>query len=108
MPAQYDRRVPLVATPEFLEAYQRLDHSGLERVDSAIVRLASDPSSAWARQNGVRGEQGSAWLIIVRCQTNDWALYWDQPDPDGPVRLLLLLSRQVVGLVAARSSPRGR
>jgi len=85
--------VPFVATPEFLEAYQRLDHSALERVDGAIVRLAGDPSSAWARQNRVMGKQGSAWLIIVRCRTNDCALHWDQPDPDGPVRLLLLLSR---------------
>jgi hypothetical protein len=62
-------------------------------VDEAISLLAGDPSSAWARQSRAIGEQGSAWLIIIRCRTGDCALYWDQPDPDGPARLLLLLSR---------------
>ncbi|HSQ36593.1 MAG TPA: hypothetical protein VLS92_01735 [Acidimicrobiia bacterium] len=82
-----------VATPEFRDAYGRLDQRAAERVDEAIWRLAGDPSSAWARQNRVLGERGAAWLIIVRHPTGDCALYWDQPDPAGPVQLLLLLDR---------------
>jgi hypothetical protein len=85
--------VQLVATPEFREAYERLAQATLEQVDQAILRLADNPSSAWARQNRGIGEQGAAWLIIIRCRTGDCALYWDQPDPTGPVQLLLLLAR---------------
>jgi len=85
--------VLFLATPEFREAYERPDVGTVTRVDDALRRSADGPSSAWARQNRVVGEQGSAWLIITRCGTGDYALYWDQPDPDGPVRLLLLLSR---------------
>jgi hypothetical protein len=83
----------LVATPEFREAYERLDYGIAERVDEALCRLLADPSSAWTRQNRVVGEQGSAWLIIIRHPTGDCALYWDQPDPAGPLRVLLLLAR---------------
>jgi len=39
------------------------------------------------------GEQGSAWLVIIRYGTGDHALYWDRPDPSKPLRLLLLLAR---------------
>jgi len=83
----------LVATPEFREAYERLAYGVVERVDEALCHLLADPSSAWARQNRVVGEQGSAWLIIIRHPAGDCALYWDQPDPVGSIRLLLLLSR---------------
>jgi hypothetical protein len=85
--------VQLVATPGFREAYERLDQATLGTVNEAILRLAEDPSSVWARQNRVLGKQGTAWLIIIRCRTRDCALYWNQPDPTGPVQLLLLLAR---------------
>jgi hypothetical protein len=84
--------VPLVATPGFPEAYERLDQATLGKVNEAILRLAEDPSSAWARHNRVLGEQGAAWWIIIRCRTKDCALYRDRPDPTGPVQLLLLLA----------------
>lgn len=87
------RRVEFLATPGFREAYRRLDQRAADVVDEALHRLADDPSCAWARQNRVVGEQGSAWLIIIRHPTGECALYWDQPDPGGPLRLLLLLAR---------------
>ncbi|MEK7252798.1 MAG: hypothetical protein AAB198_06100 [Actinomycetota bacterium] len=83
-----------VATPEFLERYERLSDPAAECVDDAIRRLTADPGSAWARQNRVVGEHGSAWLFPIRCGQEDCALYWRQPEShDDPIQLLLLLER---------------
>ena len=80
------------ATPEFLEQYEQPDHTVVECVDRAILRLSGDPASAWARQNRVVGDQEAAWLIVLQCGEG-LGLYWWQPVPTEPIHLLLLLPR---------------
>jgi hypothetical protein len=83
--------VGFVATPEFIERYLGLDLASAACIDGAIVRLEAEPASAWARRNRVVGEQGTAWIVEVRCPAGDYRLYWTQPTPEGPLQLLLLL-----------------
>lgn len=80
-----------VTTPEFVERYLKLDFASAACVDRAIVRLEADPAAAWARRNRVVGEQGAAWIVEVRCPEGAYRLYWDQPTPEGPLLLLVLL-----------------
>lgn len=81
-----------MVTPEFVERYEHLDDSTASCVDDAIRRVVADPDSAWARQNRVVGEQGWAWLVVIRCDREDLALYWEQASPDDPLVFLLLLA----------------
>jgi len=85
--------VEFVVTPEFLQAYGRLDAVEAECLDRAIQRLVRDPSTAWARGHRVAGERDTAWIVVVPCPACDLKLYWNRPDPHGPVQLLLLLRR---------------
>jgi hypothetical protein len=62
-------------------------------VDDAIRRLVANPGSPWARRNRVVGGRGAAWLLVVPGPRGDHTLYWGQPHPESPVRLLLLLKR---------------
>ena len=80
-----------VATPEFVERYLNLDLASAACVDRAVVRLEAETAAAWARRNRVVGEQGAAWIVEVCCPAGTCRLYWDQPTPEGPLLLLLLL-----------------
>lgn len=82
-----------LVTPEFLERYLDLDPASAACIDRAVVRLQADPAAAWARRNRVVGEQGTAWIIEVRCPVTPYRIYWAQPTPEGPLLLLLLLPR---------------
>ena len=62
-------------------------------VDATIRRLLADRGGTWAHRHRVVGNEGHAWLIVLRLQDGDCALYWDQPNPGGPLLLLLLLKR---------------
>ena len=79
------------ATPEFVERYLGLDLASAACIDRAVVRLEADPAAAWARKNRVVGERGAAWIVPVRCPAGTYRLYRDQPRPEGPLLLLLLL-----------------
>ena len=81
----------VVATPEFHARYRVLPDRTAECLDAAILRILSEPDSAWARQNRVRGELGSAWLVVVKCDGEIWNVYWRWPRGDDPLQLLLLL-----------------
>jgi len=76
-------------TPEFVEIYESLDDEAAAQVDDAILRLADDHESAWARQGRVAGEDGEAWIIEIRAGAADLSLYWDYLD--GHLILLVLL-----------------
>lgn len=79
-----------VATPEFVERYEVLDNATAECVDDAIRRLLAEHRSAWARQNRVVGDDGSAWLIALRCPGSDLALYWHEGTDDSIILVLLV------------------
>jgi hypothetical protein len=80
-----------VATPEFVERYLRLDLAAAACIDRAIARLEANPASGWAKRSRVVGERGAAWIILVPCPAGTYRLYWDQPAPEAPLLLLLLL-----------------
>lgn len=80
-----------VATPEFVERYLNLALGSAACVDRAVVRLDAETAAAWARKNGVAGEQGAARIVEVRCPVTPYRIYWDQQAPEGPMLLLLLL-----------------
>ncbi len=99
MPTSRDTGTPgtitpmeFAVTPEFVERYETLDDETVECVDEAIHRLLAEHRSAWARQNRVAGDHGSAWLIALRCSDDDIALYW-QEGPDEEIILVLLLKK---------------
>jgi hypothetical protein len=77
-------------TPEFVERYESLDEAQVQRVDGVIRRLLASPGSAWARQHRVVGENGSAWLVSIRGDGQDFALYWQEKTSESLVLLLLL------------------
>ena len=77
-------------TPEFVERYESLDEEQVQRVDDVIRRLLAAPGSAWARQHRVVGENGSAWLVVIRGDGQDLALYWQEKTSQSLVLLLLL------------------
>jgi hypothetical protein len=79
------------ATPEFHDRYQRVSDKTAECIDDAILRILEQPDGAWARQNQVRGELGSAWLIVIECEGETWSIDWIWPNRDEPLELLLLL-----------------
>ena len=79
-----------VVTPEFVDRYEALDDATADCVDDAIRRLLAAHRSAWARQNRVVGEGGSAWLIAIKCSGDDFALYWREGTDESLVLLLLL------------------
>lgn len=59
-PVDTIRSVEFLATPEFREAYGRLDQRAAPVIDEALHRLTDNPSCGWARQHRVVGDQGSA------------------------------------------------
>lgn len=83
-------RMDFTVTPRFVERYRALDDAQVSCVDDAIRRLLGEPQSAWARQNRVVGEAGSAWLITVSCPGADLALYWREETAESLVLLLLI------------------
>lgn len=78
------------ATPEFFERYEELDDETAECVNDALRRLLAEHYGAWARQNRVVSEGGSAWLIALRCLGDDLAFYWREGTDDSIILVLLL------------------
>ncbi len=81
-----------VATAEFHSRYRRVSDTTAGCIDDAILRILEQPDGAWARQNQVRDELGSAWLVVIECGGEAWSIYWTWPNRDEPLQLLLLLS----------------
>lgn len=79
-------------TPEFVDGYELLTGEAVELVDDAIRRVLADPGSAWARQNRVVGDDGWAWIVVVKGKDADLAVYWRQGPDETPLFLLLIAS----------------
>ncbi len=85
---EYDFKV----TNEFIDAYESLDDNSAAVADQTILRLMGEHAGAWARQGRVAGDNGEAWIIEVRTDSCDMALYWDYLD-DQLILLAVLIVR---------------
>jgi predicted RNase H-like nuclease len=86
--------VDYLFTEELETVYGLLSDAEADVVDAVIIRLLDEHESAWARQNRVVGDRGSAWIIEFRHHRDSFHLYWRYLDDETVVLLVLRRVRE--------------